>query len=111
MYSEVYKPFFERRIPKENITFLGEHNVEVRTYDKRNSTLIQFRNVINSTQSFEIDFGRSKNLNMRGGGQIKGNKCEIDIEGQDSVVIELAPRDLREPMILENFDIAKLEKH
>ena len=84
--------------------------MEVRTFDKRSSTLIQFRNHLNSAQSFEIDFSRSKNMLIRGNCQTKGSKCTVDIEGQESVVIEMMPNDLRDQMQLESFDIAKLDK-
>lgn len=48
MLTEIYPSFFDRRIPKEDITVLSEHNLEVRTYNKLNTTLLSFRNLINS---------------------------------------------------------------
>lgn len=110
MLTEVYPAFFDRRIPKEDITVLSEHNLEVRTYNKLNTTLLSFRNLINSTQTFDLDFAKSANLLLRGG-TATGQRTRIRIEGQQAVVVELLPRRIREGLSLENFDITKVEKN
>lgn len=99
MLSEVYPSFFDRRIPKEDIIVLSEHNLEVRTYNKLNTTLLSFRNLINSIQTFDIDFARSTNILIRGG-SVNGQRTRVRIDGQQAVVIEILPKRIREGMQL-----------
>ena len=81
----------------------------MRTFDKLNSVLMSFRNLINSVQAFEVDFSSSKNLLIRGGA-VKGQKVRLELEGQQMVVLELLPNRMREGLLLENFDITKIDK-
>jgi hypothetical protein len=82
----VYPSFFDRRIPKEDITILSEHNLEVKTYNKLNTTLLSFKNLINSIQTFDLDFTKSTNVLLRGG-TASNQKTRIRIDGQQSIVI------------------------
>ncbi len=78
MTSEVYKDLFDRKLPKENINVLNEHNLEVRMFDKLNTILLSFKNLIHSSQSFEIDFSKTKNIIVRGG-KVSSQKTTITI--------------------------------
>lgn len=48
MRKEVYPNFFDRRLPKEDIHLLNEHNIEVRIFYKKLTTLFAFRNLYSS---------------------------------------------------------------
>ena len=110
MFNEVYKPTFERRIPKEDTFFLGEHNVEVKFQNRKISTIIQFKNTLNSAQNLEIDFSASKNFKILGNCEVQKNKCNIEIQGIDSVIIELVPKDIKQPMDLKDFNVSRINK-
>jgi hypothetical protein len=80
MRTEIYKEFFDRRIPKENISILNEHNLEIKSFNKLHSTLFSFKNLNSSYQTFEIDFKGSQNIFIRGG-DAYNNKTIIKVEG------------------------------
>jgi hypothetical protein len=71
----------------------------VRTFNKLNTTLLCFRNLINSIQTFDLDFSTSKNILIRGG-KVNDQQTRIRIDGQQAVVIELLPLHIREGIIL-----------
>jgi hypothetical protein len=86
MRTEVYQNFFDRRIPKENISILNEHNLEVRCFHKKHTTLFSFRNLYSSYQTFEVDFSSSRNVSIHGG-VVSGAKTVITVEGDALTVI------------------------
>lgn len=62
--KEVYPDIFTHHATTEII--LHEHNLEVHTFDKEKTTLIEFHNVTKGTLHFEADFSKSRNVLLRG---------------------------------------------
>ena len=64
LLKDVYPDIFTH--DGTNDIILHEHNLEVHTYDKEKTTLIEFHNVTSDTHHFEADFSKSKNVMLRG---------------------------------------------
>ena len=91
-----------------NSIILHEHNLEVHTFDKEKSTLIEFHNVTSSTHHFLADFNRSRNVMIRGK-EVKGEQAFIRLKADEKTIIEVLPLDMSKRMEIENFQIHKLD--
>ena len=77
-------------------------------YDKEKTTLIMFHNIASSRSTFQIDFNSSENIMIRAD-NVKGSLVTIRLEGEERQIIEVLPKNLRKPMVLNSFDISRLE--
>ena len=88
---------------------LNEHNLEIRSFNKFHSTIFSFKNLNSSYQTFQIDFRGSQNVLIRGG-EPDGTKTVIKVEGEQFTIIEVLPLDIRQGIVLESFNIEKIER-
>ena len=93
--KEVYPDIFTH--DGTNDIILHEHNLEVHTFDKEKTTLIEFHNVTSDTHHFEADFSKSKNVFLRGQ-EVSERKAYIRLGPDESTIVELLPKDMRKHM-------------
>ena len=105
MRKEVYPDIFSH--DGTNDIILHEHNLEVHTYDKEKTTLIEFHNVTSDTHHFQADFSKSRNVTLRGE-EVEGNKAYIRLGPDDKTIVEVLPKDMRKHIEIENFEIHKI---
>ena len=98
--KDVYPDIFTHH--GTNDIILHEHNLEVHTYDKEKTTLIEFHNVTSDTHHFEADFSKSKNVFLRGQ-ECTERKAYIRLGPDEKTIIELLPKDMRKHIEIENF--------
>jgi hypothetical protein len=108
--KEVYPSLFAHA-PSHRTNFLPikEHDLELHTLEKLHTILLQFRNLSNSPETFQLNLSTSKNFMVRGA-TTEGKLTTIKLDGQNSVILEILPNDLREGMELDGLDVTKLQR-
>lgn len=94
---------------RSNLLPIKEHDLELHTLEKLHTVLLQFRNLSNSPETFQLDLSTSKNVLVRGA-TTEGKLTTIKLDGQNSVILEVLPNDLREGMELNGLDVTKLQR-
>lgn len=68
--------------------------MEVHTFDKEKTTLIEFHNVTSDTHHFVADFTKSKNVFLRGM-ECQERKAFIRLGPDEKTIIEVLPKDMK----------------
>lgn len=105
LFKEVYPDIVTNQ--GNNEIMLHEHNLEVRTYDKEKTTLIEFHNITSATHHFQADFSKSKNIILRGR-EISNDQAFIRLNPDERTIIEVLPKDMRKHFEIHNFEIKKI---
>ena len=73
---------------------LHEHNLEVHTFDKEKTTLIEFHNITSGQHHFQADFSKSKNVLLRGK-EINHDQAFIRLNPDERTIIEVLPKEMK----------------